>query len=86
MTATSPRLYINGAEVAVSSDQNHALPTIDDGWYIGRRHDLAPTESMWRGDRRGAAVESRAHRRRDRRCLSQSAERTRGGPGRLLAA
>lgn len=43
------RLYINGAEVAVSNDQNRALPTTQDGWYIGRRHDLAPIESMWRG-------------------------------------
>lgn len=43
------RIYINGAQVAVSSDQNRPLPTTQDGWYIGRRHDLAPSESMWRG-------------------------------------
>ncbi len=43
------RLYINGVEVAVSNDFDHALPTTQDGWYIGRRHDLAPTESMWCG-------------------------------------
>lgn len=43
------RVYVNGALAGTSASFNHALSGNNDGYYIGRRHDVAPPESMWKG-------------------------------------
>src|SRR5262249_43246265 len=43
------RVYVDGKLAVQSADFNRALTTVNHGWYIGRRHDIAPAGSLWKG-------------------------------------
>lgn len=43
------RVYVDGTPAVQSADFNRALPNVNHGWYIGRRHDIGPAGSLWKG-------------------------------------